>query len=68
MSPRDIVIVQGEQNADTGMVERKCPKCGVTKPVNDFGLRRMKHAGPNGEDVIRNQSWCRPCRSTRHGM
>ncbi len=61
---RDIVVVQGEKDK-TGTVHRKCPSCGVVKPLNDFGLRRMKHAGPNGEDVVRNQSWCRDCRSGR---
>lgn len=60
---RDIVVVQGEQDK-TGAVHRKCPCCEVVKPLNDYGLRRMKHAGPNGEDVIRNQSWCRECRSS----
>jgi hypothetical protein len=61
---KDRVVVQGEQDAKTGTVNRKCPCCEVVKPLNDFGLRRMKHAGPNGEDVIRNQSWCRECRSS----
>lgn len=61
---RDIVVVQGERDK-TGAVHRKCPSCGATKPLNDFGLRRMKGAGPNGEDVVRNQSWCRDCRSGR---
>lgn len=60
---KDRVVVQGEQDK-TGAVHRKCPCCGVVKPLNDFGLRRMKNAGPNGEDVIRNQSWCRECRSS----
>lgn len=63
---RDIVLVQGERDRKTGAVSRKCPSCEVVKPLNDFGLRRMKNAGPNGEDVVRNQSWCRDCRSGRH--
>lgn len=63
---RDIVVVQGERDRKTGVVTRKCPSCDTTKPLDDFGLRRMKHAGPNGEDVVRNQSWCRDCRSGRH--
>ena len=58
---KDIVVVQGEQDK-AGVVHRKCPRCEVVKPLNDYGLRRMKQAGPNGEDVIRNQSWCRECR------
>ena len=58
---KDIVVVQGERG-NTGVVHRKCPRCEVVKPLNDFGLRRMKQAGPNGEDVVRNQSWCRECR------
>lgn len=62
---RDIVLVRGEQDHKTGVVNCKCPSCGATKPLNDFGLRRMKGAGPNGVSVVRNQSWCRDCRSGR---
>lgn len=51
-----VVVIQGE---------RKCPSCGITKPMSDFGLRRMSKQGPNGEDVIRNQSWCSPCRGKK---
>lgn len=36
---------------------RLCPHCGKEKPQSEFGWRKM----PNGE--IRNQSWCRECRS-----
>jgi hypothetical protein len=58
----DNVRILGSAIDDSGVVYRTCPHCGETKPLNDFGLRRMKNAGPNGEDVIRNQSWCRSCR------
>ena len=36
---------------------RVCPHCGMEKPLSEFGWRKMG----NGE--IRNQSWCRKCRS-----
>ncbi len=34
-----------------------CPHCGETKPAEDFGFRRM------GDGTVRNQSWCRACRT-----
>ena len=36
---------------------RICPRCNIEKPLSDFGFRNMG----NGE--IRNQSWCKECRS-----
>jgi len=45
-----------------GLLYRRCPECGELKEINEFGLRRFKEAGPEGQDVIRNQSWCRDCR------
>lgn len=36
---------------------RICPHCGKEKPLSEFGFRNMG----NGE--IRNQSWCKECRS-----
>ena len=36
---------------------RECPKCGERKPISEFGYRDM------GNDIIRNQSWCKNCRS-----
>lgn len=36
---------------------RICPKCGKEKPLSDFGFRDM------GDGTIRNQSWCKECRS-----
>lgn len=35
---------------------RKCPKCNKTKPLSEFGYRKM------GNDEVRNQSWCKDCR------
>ena len=58
-------IVQGGFTDEKGVVHRTCPKCKQTKPLDEFGLRTMKGAGPDGEDVIRNQSWCRVCRFPR---
>lgn len=34
-----------------------CLKCHKTRPLAQFGLRRM------ADGAIRNQPWCRPCRS-----
>ena len=34
-----------------------CLKCRKMKPLGQFGLRRM------ADGAIRNQPWCRPCRS-----
>lgn len=48
-----------------GKVVRTCPKCKIQKDIDEFGLRTMKHAGDNGEDLVTNQSWCRPCRTGR---
>lgn len=61
---KPFVKIVGETGSN-GEVYRTCPKCGTSKPLNDFGLRTLKKAGPGGEDVITNQSWCRPCRSPR---
>ncbi len=36
---------------------RICPKCGVEKPLSEFGFRDM------GGGIIRNQTWCKKCRS-----
>lgn len=36
---------------------RVCPHCGQEKPLSDFGFRKMK------DNKIRNQSWCKKCRS-----
>ena len=36
---------------------RTCPKCGEEKPLSDFGFRQM------GDGQVRNQSWCKECRS-----
>ena len=35
-----------------------CLKCHKMKPLGQFGLRRM------ADGAIRNQPWCRPCRSS----
>ena len=36
-----------------------CLKCHKMRPLGQFGLRRM------ADGAIRNQPWCRPCRSSR---
>jgi hypothetical protein len=35
-----------------------CLKCHKMRPLSQFGLRKM------ADGAIRNQPWCRPCRST----
>ena len=35
-----------------------CLKCHKMKPLSQFGLRKM------ADGAIRNQPWCRPCRSS----
>lgn len=35
-----------------------CLKCHKMRPLSQFGLRRM------ADGAIRNQPWCRPCRSS----
>ncbi len=37
---------------------RVCPHCGEEKTLSDFGFRNM------GNGKIRNQSWCKKCRSS----
>lgn len=39
------------------LVTQVCTKCGATKPLSQFGLRRM------GDGTIRSISQCKPCRS-----
>lgn len=39
------------------LITLKCLKCGAMKPLTMFGLRKM------GDGAIRNQPWCRTCRS-----
>lgn len=39
---------------------RICPKCQKNKPLSQFGFRKMGANGP-----IRNQSYCKSCRSTK---
>lgn len=38
-------------------LQEYAPHCGKEKPLSEFGFRNMG----NGE--IRNQSWCKECRS-----
>lgn len=35
---------------------REGPNCGESKPISEFGYRKM------GNGTVRNQSWCRSCR------
>ena len=48
--------IQGS-SYDNGVMKRICPNCHKEKPLSDFGLRDM------GNGNIRNQSWCKDCRS-----
>lgn len=58
---RDTVRVRADKVID-GVVYRKCPNCGELKPLDEFGLRRMKDQPEEGSNLITNQSWCRVCR------
>lgn len=52
--------------ADTiidGVAHRTCPKCKKVKPIDEYGLRKMAGQGQDGNDLLTNQSWCRPCRN-----
>ena len=46
-----------------GVAHRTCPNCSEMKPLDEFGLRRMKGHGKEGQDLVTNQSWCRTCRN-----
>ena len=39
------------------LISLSCLKCHKVKPLAQFGLRKM------ADGAIRNQPWCRPCRS-----
>ena len=59
--PRDEVRILADEVKD-GKALRTCPNCGKTKPLDEFGLRRIKNGGQDGQDLVTNQSWCRECR------
>ena len=58
---KDRPVIQSN-NYDGHEPTRICPHCGKEKPLSAFGFRKMK-PGKDGE--IRNQSWCKECRSHR---
>ena len=41
---------------------RECPHCHKIKPLSEFGFRNM---GEKQNNQIRNQSWCKDCRSKK---
>ena len=43
---------------NNGELKRICPHCKKEKPLSEFGLRAMEPGG-----TVRNQSWCKECRS-----
>lgn len=61
MTDRDVVRIHGHKIVD-GVVHRVCPKCQNLKPLDAFGLRRMKQGASGGRDLLTNQSRCRDCR------
>lgn len=61
---RDTINIHIDELRD-GKPYKRCPNCGVLKEINEFGLRRKIGAGKNGTDVLADQSWCRPCRSSK---
>lgn len=46
-----------DANGNEVFITLMCLKCHKVKPLGQFGLRRM------ADGAIRNQPWCRPCRS-----
>jgi len=54
---RKTAIFDGEGNEV--LITMMCLKCRTMKPLTMFGLRKM----PDG--AIRNQPWCRTCRSEK---
>ncbi|HZY03520.1 MAG TPA: hypothetical protein VFF02_08460 [Anaeromyxobacteraceae bacterium] len=46
-----------DANGNEVFITLICLKCHKVKPLGQFGLRRM------ADGAIRNQPWCRPCRS-----
>ncbi len=44
------------------LITQACTKCGATKPLRQFGLRRM------GDGTIRSIAQCKTCRSHPHGI
>jgi len=63
--PHPSVVIRVDEIID-GIAHRRCPKCGATKPLDKFGLRNMRQA--DGSTVVREQAWCRECRSVnRYG-
>jgi len=59
--PPPSVVIHADEVVD-GIVHRRCPKCGILKPLDLFGLRNMRAA--DGSTVVREQSWCRTCRTS----
>lgn len=52
-SERPIIQTNGYNGSEP---TRRCPHCGIVKPLSEFGFRNM------GDGKIRNQSWCKDCR------
>jgi hypothetical protein len=46
-----------DRDGNEVLVSLMCLKCRKVKPLAQFGLRKM------ADGAIRNQPWCRPCRS-----
>lgn len=63
-APRDVIQIHVDDVKD-GKPLKRCPKCGILKDLDEFGLRRKVGAARNGADVISAQAHCRDCRSTR---
>ena len=57
--PRTIVNIKATKLVN-GRPAKRCPKCGETKDLDDFGLRYMQR--PDGTQEVRDQSRCRNCR------
>lgn len=58
---RDAVRILADEIVD-GVVHRRCPECKELKPLDEFGLRRVKQGASGGRDLLTNQSRCHKCR------
>ena len=55
-SQKQIIQTNGYNGSEP---TRGCPCCVATKPLSEFGFRKMN----KNSEIIRNQSWCKICRS-----
>lgn len=62
IEPDDYIIVKMPDGPDKIILLFKCPKCDRSMEIDQFGVRNHRGKGPQGVDLITEQSWCRDCR------